>query len=89
MPDNLTASERSLRAKIAAHAKWANQDPTEGTAKARAAFLRSFIDKVDPTRELPEAERFRRAEAARSEHFARLAYLSARARRPGSDRPAS
>ncbi len=77
----LTPSQRSLRAKIAAHAKWASHDPVKGTAKARAKFLEGFIDRVDPDRVLPEPERLRRAESARSEHFARLAYKSATARR--------
>jgi len=78
---NLTPTERSLRARAAAHARWANNDPIQGTAKALEAFLRSFIDKVDPDRILPEQERLRRAASARSAHFASLAYKSARARR--------
>jgi hypothetical protein len=81
VPTELTPTERSLRAKAAAHTKWAHHDPVAGTAKARATFLQSFIDKVDPDRTLPEAERLRRAESARSAHFADLAYRSARARR--------
>ena len=51
------------------------------TANARAAFLARFVDEVDPNRELPEAERERRATAARKAHFARLAFASAEARR--------
>ena len=70
-----------MRAKLAAHTRWAHEDPVAGTAKARAKFLESFIDQVDPDRVLPEAERLRRAESARSAHFSRLAYASARARR--------
>jgi len=84
---NLTPTERSLRARAAAHAKWANNDPIQGTAKAREAFLRSFIDKVDPDRILPEPERLRRAASARSAHFASLAYKSARARRIAAKSP--
>ncbi|MEX2081147.1 MAG: hypothetical protein WEC33_05990, partial [Dehalococcoidia bacterium] len=43
------------------------------TAKARATFYASFEHDVDPNGELPVEERQRRAEAARSAHFARLA----------------
>jgi len=50
------------------------------TAKARSTFLGSFLDAVDPQRQLPESERLRRAEAAKKAHFARLAYHSAIAR---------
>jgi hypothetical protein len=77
----LSASERRLRARLAAQTKWAYTDGVEGTAKARATFLASFLDEVDRDRELPEAERLRRAESARSAYFTKLAYLSARARR--------
>ena len=77
----LSTSELSLRAKIAAHTKWATHDPVAGTAKARAKFLERFLDEVDPDRTLPEPERLRRAESARSAYFAKLAYASARARR--------
>lgn len=56
-------------------------DGREHTEPARAAFLDSFAKQVDPEGVLPEAERLRRAEAARSAHFARLALLSAESRR--------
>jgi hypothetical protein len=39
-----------------------------------------FVDQVDPDRVLPEAERQRRAEAARRAHMAQLAFRSAKAR---------
>jgi hypothetical protein len=55
-------------------------DPMATTAKARATFLERFIDEVDPDRVLPETERLRRAESARKAYFARLAFLSAKAR---------
>ena len=77
MGDSITR----LRARLAAHAKWSQADPVEGTAKARATFLLRFIDEVDPNRELPEPERLRRAEHARKAYFTRLALASAKARR--------
>jgi len=43
-------------------------------------IFRAFAAKPSE-HELPEAERLRRAEAKRKEHFARLAYKSARVRR--------
>jgi hypothetical protein len=70
----------ALRGRIGAYRQHALHDPRETTAKARATFLRRFLDEVDPTRTLPEEERLRRAEYARKAHFAQLAYASAKAR---------
>lgn len=83
MPGNrLTSSERTLRSQIAAHESWANTaDRPARTAKARAKFDERFDDEVDPKRELPPAERAKRAEHARKAYFARLALKSAQARR--------
>jgi hypothetical protein len=78
---SLTPSERSLRARIAAHAKHAKHDPAESTAAARQAFLDRFEREVDPEGVLPETERRRRADHARKAYFARLALKSAQARR--------
>ncbi len=75
-----TPAQRSLRARLAAHTRWAHNDPVEGTAKARAAFLDRFVDEVDPERILPEPERLRRAASARKAYFTRLALRSAQAR---------
>jgi hypothetical protein len=44
-----------------------------------------FLDEVDPDRVLPEAERLRRAEHARSAYFSKLALKSAQARRRRKD----
>lgn len=76
-----TSSERSLHARLAAYELHAQHDSRDLTAKARATFLRRFEDEVDPARELPEAERIRRAEAKRKAYFTRLALKSAQARR--------
>lgn len=76
----LTPEQRALRARIAAHAMHRLHDPRETTAKARAAYRTSFEEQVDPDRLLPEAERARRVQSARKEHFARLSYQSSRAR---------
>jgi hypothetical protein len=70
----------ALRARIGAYALHKAHDPRATTAKARATFLSRFERDVDPDGVLPEAERRRRAEAAKKEHFARLALRSAKAR---------
>jgi hypothetical protein len=77
----VTPAERSLKARMAAHALHARRDSREHTAPARAAFLARFEDEVDPDRLLSPAERARRAEHARKAYFTRLALASARARR--------
>lgn len=77
----LTAADRTIRARIAAHAMHSRNDGRAVTLKAREAFEKRFLDEVDPERKLPEAERLRRAEHARKAHFARLAFASAKARR--------
>ncbi len=73
--------DASLRGKIGAYSLHASRDSREITAPARRAFLARFEAQVDPDGTLPPAERARRAEAAKKAHFARLAYLSAKARR--------
>lgn len=79
---SLTPAERSLRARLAAHIKWANTDDTSAaTAAARSAFLDRFDRQVDPDGALDPAERARRAAHARKAYFTRLALASARARR--------
>ncbi|MEU4675750.1 hypothetical protein [Micromonospora sp. NPDC023737] len=75
-------TERALLARVAAHTRWAQTpDRTAATAGARKAFRDRFEREVDPDGTLPEAERLRRAESARSAHYTRLALKSARARR--------
>jgi len=81
----LTPEDRSLRARAAAFSMHSQHDSRETTARGRAAFLAKFLDEVDPDRTLPEDERNRRAEHARSAYFARLSYKSARARRQKSE----
>ncbi len=80
----LSPSQRSLRARIGAHALHASHDSRELTAPARAAFSARFEAEVDPDGILPEAERKRRADHARKAYFTRLALASARARRKGT-----
>jgi hypothetical protein len=79
---SLTASERTLRAQIAAHDSWAHtEDRSARTANARKAMLDKFEHVVDPDGELTPADRAKRAEHARKAHFKRLALKSAQVRR--------
>jgi hypothetical protein len=74
MPTDLTPNERHLRAQIAAHESWAvTDDRAARTAPARAALDQKFLDQAggDPVK----------AESLRKAYFARLAFLSAQARR--------
>lgn len=83
MPDSLTPEQRSLRGRMGAYRRWAGADPVAGTEAARAAGPGSdayWERKVDPDGALPDAERTRRAVAAKRAHFAKLALASSRAR---------
>jgi hypothetical protein len=82
MAGGLSPAERSLRARLAVHTSWANTtDPSERTRPGREAADRRFEDAVDPDRQLPEAERKRRALHARRAHMQGLALKAAKARR--------
>jgi hypothetical protein len=74
-------AERSLRARLAAHALHAQRDPRETTANGRAAFLARFEREVDPDGRLDLEERRRRAEQARSAYFTRLSLQAVKARK--------
>jgi hypothetical protein len=81
MNRSLTPAQRTLRAKAAADASWANtEDRSARTEPARRAALARFERQVDPTGELPEEERLRRAASARRSYFRFLALRSARKR---------
>lgn len=80
----LSASQRSLRAKAAAHALHA-QGGTN-TKAGTAAFIERFERQVDPDGRLTPEERTRRATHARKSYMAGLALKASRAR--SSRRPA-
>lgn len=78
----MTPGEKTLRARLAAHASWSKtSDPSARTKPGRDKFQQRFENEVDPDRVLSSAERQRRAEAARKAYFTRLALKSAQARR--------
>jgi hypothetical protein len=78
--DEAERASRALRGRIGAYRLHATHDTRETTKAARSAFWSSFERAVDPDGLLSPEERTRRADYARAAHFARLAYLSARAR---------
>ena len=75
------ASDRRIRARIAAYARHARCSGAEATSPARAAFLKQFETLVDPSGEMDPAERQRRAGIKRKEHMTRLALKSVESRR--------
>lgn len=77
-PYGLTPAQRSMRARIGAHALHAKGGTT--TQAATAAFLERFARQVDPDGILPPAERARRAVHARKAHMHRLAMIASRKR---------
>ncbi len=81
----LSQSQRILRARLAAYTRSSLYDGKVVTAKARQTFLDRFDQQVDPDKQLPAAERARRAEAARKAHFTGLALKSSRKRTQAID----
>lgn len=79
-----TPSERSTRARRAAHAKWAlTADRAAGTEAKRRAFLARFdreVDKVDPEGKLPPDVRARMALSALRSYMSGLALKRMRGR---------
>ena len=78
--ESLTPYERVMRSRMAAYLMHARHDGRLTTAASHAAFMARFLREVDPEQKLPEPERHRRAAAAKSAYFTRLAYLSAKKR---------
>lgn len=78
----MTPAERTMRARLGAHAQWARtEDRTARTAAARSGFYKRFENEVDPDGVLSPAERAQRAENARKAHMLKLSMASAKARR--------
>jgi len=71
---SLTPTQRSQRARIAALARHSRTDGLTATQAARETFLARFERQVDPEGVLNPAERLRRAELAKREHFQSMAY---------------
>jgi hypothetical protein len=84
MSSPLTPEQRSRRARIGAYAQHAKHDVRDTTRAGLEAASARFLDEVDPEHVLPEAERQRRAAAARRAHMLKLAWRSAEVRRQRS-----
>ena len=82
MSDNpLTPAQRSARARIAAHTRWANEpDRLAATAPGRNAAFQKLLDEVDPEHILTEDERLKRAHNAQKAHLERVRLAASRAR---------
>jgi hypothetical protein len=76
----LTPEQRTLRARLAAHARWSREDPTTNALRGQRGLIARFEREVDPDGTLLPVERARRAESARKAHFTRLQLASSRAR---------
>jgi hypothetical protein len=75
-------AERTLRARAAAHVRWAHEsDRSKATSCARAGLQARFEREVDPDRRLDPIERAKRVESRRKAYYADLARRSAAARR--------
>lgn len=75
----LSATERRLRSSAAAHLQHARG--RTNTVPARAALEQRWLDQVDPDRQLPEAERLKRAAHLRAAFYADLSRRGVKARR--------
>jgi hypothetical protein len=77
----LTPQQRTLRASIAANARWSRENPAENAARGQAGLLAKFdreAREAEPG--LTEAEYARRAQSAHQAHMKRLALASSKAR---------
>lgn len=78
----MTPEQRRRRARIAAHASWANTaDRAARTSSGTKAFLDRFDRQVDPDGLLPPQTREAMARHARTAYMLQLAEKSAAARR--------
>ena len=76
---------KSLPHQIAANTRWSKEDPTAQGIIMRAGLEAKFLREVDPNNELPEPERIRRTESAKTAYYQRLALISAKARKARKD----
>ena len=77
----LTPQQRTLRARAAAYARWANENGQAQAQRAQRGLRDRFRRQVAQAHpDLPPAELERRAECAYRQHMTRLAYASSKAR---------
>jgi hypothetical protein len=81
MADELTPAQRSIRASLAAHSRWAQEtDRKEAMQPALNGMLARFERQVDPDGVLNPAERAKRAESAKKAYYRALQLKSSRSR---------
>jgi hypothetical protein len=85
MPD----PSKSAHSRSVALAQVAAKGGEAMSAPARAAFLKTFEDAVDPDGTLDPVERAKRVSAARKSYFAKLAAASVKSRRKAHDQKAA
>lgn len=77
----LTPEQRTMRARVAAYARWSREDPAPTATAGQAGLVAKFEREArDAEPGLSDAEYARRAESARKAHMQRLALASSRAR---------
>lgn len=77
----MNPSQRSLRAQIGAHTRWANTpDRVAATAPARRAWHERWEKLADPQGEMSPTDRAKAAEHLMAAHMKRMALKSAQAR---------
>ena len=77
----LTPAQRTIRAKIAANARWAGEDGKANAKRAQAGLRAKFTREIRGRfPDLSDAEVERRAESAFRAHMQRLALRSSKAR---------
>lgn len=78
----LTPEQRSMRASIAACARWKREDPKPNAERGQRGLRDKFRREIaEQHPELGPAELDRRAECAYREHMTRLQFASSKARR--------
>jgi hypothetical protein len=77
----LTPAQRTIRARIAANARWSGEDPRPNAQRAQAGLRAKFVRETrDRFPDLGDAEIERRADSAFRAHMQRLALRSSKAR---------
>jgi hypothetical protein len=81
MADEMTPEQRTMRASLAAHSRWAREPDREKAMRpALNGMLARFEREVDPDGALDPAERAKRAESAKKAYYKALQLKSSRAR---------
>jgi hypothetical protein len=81
---SLTPEQRTMRARLAAHARWAREDPGPNVRRAAAGLLEKFRREILAEQgDVAEPELTRRAESRRREHLTRIAFEASRKRQAG------